>query len=430
MRGRYKRRDLREGSDGVAGLSPLAAEISASSAESDAPVPSGTVRGVGGSKKGSRCAMYGGEKVYLGVRVKMPVRDLLKNIRLSQGWEHHDLKQRCRKTGKGEIKRVKTRSRRQVVKAQHPTKSLEELAIIVEVLEEDLRTGNTSHSLPQNLIFSEPPVSPELSSTGAGHGSDEYDEMISSPESDMSYSPGTSEYRQAWSPQGFAYDGSGYVGEDGEGGKEQLEPWNADGSAFFWTQLQREESQLSEISDAVLLAPDERGRTALHKVACVGKRALGYAIGKRMAALNSLDLKDSEGMTALLYAAKHNHHLMVADLIRLGANVNETNSSGKSCLHLSAESGYIRVLEVLERAMMEGVYVDVEATDNCGMSVLQCASLALKFTVRQLECSRSPGPTRLHTLRREQMMDTLECLLQMGSYFHTMTSRSMLPRLG
>lgn len=37
---------------------------------------------------------------------------------------------------------------------------------------------------------------------------------------------------------------------------------------------------------------------------------------------------------------------MVADLIYLGANVNETNNAGKSCLHLSAESGYIRVLEV------------------------------------------------------------------------------------
>lgn len=50
--------------------------------------------------------------------------------------------------------------------------------------------------------------------------------------------------------------------------------------------------------------------------------------------------------TALLHAAKHNHHLMVADLIRLGANVNEMNNSGKTCLHLSAEKGYIRVLEV------------------------------------------------------------------------------------
>lgn len=50
--------------------------------------------------------------------------------------------------------------------------------------------------------------------------------------------------------------------------------------------------------------------------------------------------------TALLYAAKQNQHLMVADLISLGANINETNNWGKSCLHLSAENGYIRVLEV------------------------------------------------------------------------------------
>lgn len=34
----------------------------------------------------------------------------------------------------------------------------------------------------------------------------------------------------------------------------------------------------------------------LHQVACIGKRALGYCIAKRMVALNSLDLRDSAGM--------------------------------------------------------------------------------------------------------------------------------------
>lgn len=35
---------------------------------------------------------------------------------------------------------------------------------------------------------------------------------------------------------------------------------------------------------------------ALHRVAGVGKRALGYCLASRMAALDSLDLKDSDGM--------------------------------------------------------------------------------------------------------------------------------------
>lgn len=34
----------------------------------------------------------------------------------------------------------------------------------------------------------------------------------------------------------------------------------------------------------------------LHNVVCVGKRALAYAIAKRMASINSLDLKDCDGM--------------------------------------------------------------------------------------------------------------------------------------
>jgi len=37
---------------------------------------------------------------------------------------------------------------------------------------------------------------------------------------------------------------------------------------------------------------------------------------------------------------------MVSDLISLGANVNEQDNSGKTPLHLCAENGYLRVLEV------------------------------------------------------------------------------------
>ena len=56
--------------------------------------------------------------------------------------------------------------------------------------------------------------------------------------------------------------------------------------------------------------------------------------------------------TSLHLAARHNQHLMVADLIGLGANANEKDASGKTCLHICAERGYIRVLEVVPLSLL------------------------------------------------------------------------------
>uniref|UniRef100_A0A8C2YWK5 Zgc:113279 n=2 Tax=Cyclopterus lumpus TaxID=8103 RepID=A0A8C2YWK5_CYCLU len=417
MGGRGKRKEALPGDSG-AGL-----------AEKHAPVPGSTVPDVAAGPTESRGSAYGvGEKVYLGVRVKMPVRDLLRKIRTDQGLEPHDFQRMYGKKVKGAGKKVKMRAARRTCMRKRSTKSLDELSIIVEVLEEDLRMGNTCRSPPQSLPSPNPPVSPKWSPTG--YNSDESDEMIPSPDC---YAARPAEYQPVLCPPGFMDAGPPWPlagGAEAERSGARHLDWNRDHSTFFWSQLQREESQLADVSDAELLAPDEHGKTALHQVVCIGKRALGYAIARRMAASNSLDLKDSDGMTPLLHAAKHNHHLMVADLILLGADVNEANHSGKTCLHLSAEKGYTRVLEVLKNTMLDGMYVDVEATDNSGMSVLQCASVALKAAVRNLECRKFPNPTQLHTLRQQQMLETLECLLQMGSYLHTMGSQSMQPRFG
>lgn len=54
-----------------------------------------------------------------------------------------------------------------------------------------------------------------------------------------------------------------------------------------------------------------------------------------------------------------------------------------------------------------------------GMSALQCAAVALKTNMSVVKGSMSPDPSRLQTLRQEYMRETLECLLQMGSYQHT-----------
>ncbi|KAM4742022.1 NF-kappa-B inhibitor zeta, partial [Anableps anableps] len=391
-----------------------------------APVPSVTASKRTGRNKGTRSSVYSGEKVYLGVRVRMPVRDMLKNIRVPKGMDPDDFNERGSKKDPGNMKRARTRARTKATRGQRPVKSLEELAIIIEVLEEDLRSGCSSHSPTHNSPHSDFTAYPERSPTDVSY-SDEYDEIIPSPESYMTYSPTASEHDAAWPRSDcmfFSLHPSGVSNMHSYGDKEAdwFKPknnWDLNRSDFFWTQLQKEEGQLRTTSDAELLTADEHGRTLLHKVVCMGKRAQTYAIARRLAAINSLDLKDSDGMTALLYAAKHNQHFIVADLIRLGANVNETNKLGKSCLHLSAENGYIRVLEVLKQGMMDGLYIDVEATDNSGMSVLQCASVALKTSMSEVDSSMSLSHSRLHTLRQEHMMETLKCVLQMDSFLHS-----------
>lgn len=50
--------------------------------------------------------------------------------------------------------------------------------------------------------------------------------------------------------------------------------------------------------------------------------------------------------------------------------------------------------------------------------MLQCAAVALKATLSDEDSSSSLG-SRVSSLRKEQMLETLECVLQMGSYLHS-----------
>ncbi|KAF7219316.1 transcript variant X2 [Nothobranchius furzeri] len=389
--------------------------------------------GGGRQNKRSRCSVYGGEKVYVGVRVRKPVKDLLKTIRLSQGQDKPDLKAEWIFFPTGNLQRARTRSRNKVIKVSiHPScsygklleyldvnvvlvqcsmKSQEELAILIEVLEEDLRNNSFPFSSqnPPTASFLENPES-----SASGHG-DEYDEIIPSPDSYMSYSLGIAEHHLP-SDRSFA----SFQPSSDESGDMWFEPqdkqWDQNSCDFFWTQLQKEESQLRATSDAELLATDGHGRTLLHEVVCIGKRALAYAIAKRMVALNSLDLKDTEGMVKL-----KSENIVQKLIPFIPKQIHE-----KDLLHAqpSIFSSSIISLDVLKQALMDGVYVDVDATDNSGMSVLQCAAAALKASVSAGE-SFSQDHSRLRTLRQQHMVETLECLLQIDSYLHTTAALSV-----
>ncbi|XP_051535442.1 NF-kappa-B inhibitor zeta isoform X2 [Myxocyprinus asiaticus] len=420
------------------------------------------------------------EKKYLGVRVRMPVRDMLRSIRIAKGIDPKDLQGKQSKASKGDKKRVNTcANRRNCLKQQ--AKSLEELAIIVEVLEEDLKTCQSYKSPNKSLSASycsefrekfsgedatqqglmnmygqenEFPLSPSYSvpsenspvhSVCSSYPSPFYSqgtevflgnqEEYSSYDSEdymygdqygMTYSPANSSEYQVPSPQESFHFSTNSECWEVSPQKMNYPPWpcsqldECSSMAFFWTQIEREENLLKEISDQELLAADINGKILLHRVVEDGKRALVYVIAKRMAALKKLDIKDSEGKTPLHLAAQRNQHFMVTDLLSLGADINEKDRYGKTCLHLSAENGYIRVLEVLKGFMRNGIYIHLEERDANGLSALQCAAVALNHTVRELELCESAGQVRLHTLRKEQMMETLECLLEMECYLHAL----------
>ncbi|XP_064588152.1 uncharacterized protein LOC135457471 [Zonotrichia leucophrys gambelii] len=186
--------------------------------------------------------------------------------------------------------------------------------------------------------------------------------------------------------------------------------------SFFQFQLHREENWLRNIPEEELLAPDENGSRLLHKAVAQGRRALTFALAQRFASLNKIDEKDAEKRTALHLAAEKNQHLMVSDLISLGANVNEQDSSGKTPLHLCAQNGYLRVLQVLKSCKSNGVCVEVDLPDHHGLTALHCAALAHTVLVAQSQSpGRDGGAGRLLRLRRAQILEGILCLLQMGA---------------
>ncbi|MEQ2200808.1 hypothetical protein XENOCAPTIV_003421, partial [Xenoophorus captivus] len=81
MRRLYKKKE-----SAGAGLCPPLEEPSAE----PGTVPGGTACKRAGRNNGATSSIYGVEKVYLGVRVRMPVRDLLKKIRVPQDMEPDD----------------------------------------------------------------------------------------------------------------------------------------------------------------------------------------------------------------------------------------------------------------------------------------------------------------------------------------------------
>uniref|UniRef100_H3BHW9 OCA domain-containing protein n=1 Tax=Latimeria chalumnae TaxID=7897 RepID=H3BHW9_LATCH len=410
------------------------------------------------------------QKRYLGVRVRLPVRDLLRNIRIAKGINPSDLQSvnLCKMSLRGEKKRVHPyadkRSRQNKQNDEKLPKSLEDLEMLVEVLKEDLQKTCQEYSPIQSLYSPSDccqdsyPLSPEspeyyLPSESPEYYSPsespeyyfphEYESLFQLREVSSGYQSNTTEKPSMYHLHvSYSSDSDFQVPSPHKAIFYNSQPCNGlelmpnsldsqrgfkcvsspspqqDTSAisFFQFQLQREESMLKDIPNQKLLAADRNGNMLIHKAVIQGKRALAYVLARRMVALQRIDAKDASERTALHLSAEKNQHLMVSDLISLGAQLNEKDSLGKTPLHLCAENGYVPVLEVLKSTMEDGVSVEIEALDHNGLTPLHCAVLAHCATVKEFEKpDQTSDVKKFLTLRKEQLLDGIICLQQMGA---------------
>ncbi|NXB38775.1 IKBZ inhibitor, partial [Eulacestoma nigropectus] len=412
------------------------------------------------------------QKRYMGVRVKMPVRELLRKIRLSKGLDPaHGKDTSCLLPSPiFRPARLLLLFQSKQSAGQSP-KGLEDLDILVEVLQEDLNKSQLReeppHPVPDGVWqgFSTDLQSSRWESVGSKEAAGLHPEPwprhshpIPRAEAEPSFhgeqgsahgssSPGMfsgpGEKRSSWwmqdalpsSQEDFPRDSpsqdtpaplsppemllEAHRGSPDAEGHSRLTPisftqQDLSALSFFQFQLHREESLLRDIPAEKLLAPDGNGNRLLHKAVAQGRRALTFALAQRFASLNKIDEKDAEKRTALHLAAEKNQHLMVSDLISLGASVNEQDSSGKTPLHLCAENGYLRVLEVLKNCKDNGVCVEVDLPDHYGLTPLHRAALA--HTVLVTESQRTARDTdegRFLRLRKDQILEGILRLLQM-----------------
>ncbi|XP_020037507.2 NF-kappa-B inhibitor zeta [Castor canadensis] len=190
------------------------------------------------------------------------------------------------------------------------------------------------------------------------------------------------------------------------------------GKSFFQWQVEQEESKLANISQDQFVSKDADGDTFLHIAVAQGRRALSYVLARKMNALHMLDIKEHNGQSAFQVAVAANQHLIVQDLVNLGAQVNTTDCWGRTPLHVCAEKGHSQVLQAIQKgAVRSNQFVDLEATNYDGLTPLHCAVIAHNAVVHELQRNQQPHSPEVQELllKNKSLVDTIKCLIQMGA---------------
>uniref|UniRef100_UPI00398ED630 NF-kappa-B inhibitor zeta-like isoform X2 n=1 Tax=Pristiophorus japonicus TaxID=55135 RepID=UPI00398ED630 len=206
-------------------------------------------------------------------------------------------------------------------------------------------------------------------------------------------------------------------------------PTQSQGKSFFQWQLEQEEKKLSHLTQEQLLSKDSDGDTLLHIAVAQGRRALAYILGKKMAAVNMVDVKEHNGQSALQVAVAANQHLIVQDLVSLGAQMNTSDRWGRTPLHVIAEKGHVQVLVAIEKGMaLNFQHLNLEVTNFDGMTALHCAVLTQNRVLHELHNKIHQQPQSVEVqelaMKSKSLLDTVKTFLQMGACIETRDRKS------
>ncbi|KAJ8246663.1 hypothetical protein GJAV_G00254030 [Gymnothorax javanicus] len=198
------------------------------------------------------------------------------------------------------------------------------------------------------------------------------------------------------------------------------------GVSFFHWQVEQEEGRLAGLSPNQLAARDEDGDTLLHVAVAQGRRALSYVLARKMAALGLLELKERNGQTALQVSMAANQHLIVQDLLMMGAQISTTDRWGRSPLHVCAEKGHAQTLQAVLKALQSSTQqLHTEAVDYEGLTALHVAVLSHNATVQELGgASLQCAGTQALLQRRKALAECVSTLLLMGASYRTKDHKS------
>ncbi|XP_053943023.1 POU domain class 2-associating factor 1 isoform X2 [Cuculus canorus] len=151
-----------------------------------------------------------------------------------------------------------------------------------------------------------------------------------------------------------------------------------------------------------LLLEDEDSDTILHIYAAKGMRAYALAAAERMKLLRRLDAKEHRGKT--------------------GADVNAVDNKGQSALHLAATYGYAQVLQVI---LSLGFPLDLEMKDFEGHTPLHCAVLSHNALIREHGCQMVTEEKQKDLQhQREELESCIHLLVQTGASIYSRDVKS------